>query len=95
MLEIGAKVEATGLKLRTGAQRYVLCQYNIPRSLLDAARTITPGKRAPTITALDDTDWIAVSSMVLKVDVAKVMDALSDVGATDILVLSIMNTRAG
>ena len=37
------------------AQSYVLCQYNIPRRLLPVARRLTPGKRAPTVTALDGT----------------------------------------
>ena len=75
------------------AQRYVLCQYNIPRNLVEEATKITPGKRAPTITALEDSEWVAVSSMVVKKDVAGVMDRLEGVGATDILVLGIENSR--
>lgn len=77
------------------AQRYVLCQYNVPRSKLSEATKITPGKRAPTITALEEADWVAVSSMVAKKTIATVMDDLSIVGATDILVLDIHNTRTG
>ena len=77
------------------AQKYLLCQYNIPRSLLSKAAAITPGKRAPTITALDEPDWVAVSSMVKKQDLAVVMDQLTEVGATDILCLQIINSRAG
>lgn len=75
------------------AQKYVLCQYNIPRQQLPAATTITPGKRAPTITALDTPDWVAVSAMVEKKKIATVMDNLVKVGATDVLVLDIHNTR--
>ncbi|KAI9739578.1 MAG: ATP phosphoribosyltransferase (ATP-PRTase) (ATP-PRT) [Cirrosporium novae-zelandiae] len=75
------------------AQRYVLCQYNVPRSLLPRATKITPGKRAPTITALEEQDWVAVSSMVEKVKIAGVMDELTEVGATDVLVLEIANSR--
>ncbi|KAM0244952.1 hypothetical protein ACHAQJ_010687 [Trichoderma viride] len=74
------------------AQRYVLCQYNIERSSIAAATEITPGKRAPTITSLDD-GWVAVSSMVEKKKIALVMDNLTRVGAHDILVLDIHNTR--
>ncbi|KAI9772321.1 MAG: ATP phosphoribosyltransferase (ATP-PRTase) (ATP-PRT) [Geoglossum simile] len=77
------------------AQKYVLCQYNIPRSLLEKATALTPGKRAPTINALEEPDWVAVSSMVSKVDIAVVMDKLEHVGATDILVLGIANSRTG
>ncbi|OQE31425.1 hypothetical protein PENSTE_c001G06509 [Penicillium steckii] len=75
------------------AQRFVLCQYNIPRSELATASKITPGKRAPTITALEEPEWVAVSSMVEKKRIATVMDELIKVGATDILVLNIANSR--
>ena len=75
------------------AQRYVLCQYNIPRTLLPQACQITPGKRAPTVTALEKNDWVAVSSMVSRREIAIVMDELTGVGATDILCLQIMNSR--
>ncbi|KAL1879661.1 ATP phosphoribosyltransferase (ATP-PRTase) (ATP-PRT) [Paecilomyces lecythidis] len=75
------------------AQRYVLCQYNIPREKLATASSITPGKRAPTVTALEDDGWVAVSSMVEKKSIATVMDQLTEVGATDILVLTIANSR--
>lgn len=75
------------------AQKYVLCQYNIPRDILHAASEITPGKRAPTITALEEDGWLAVSSMVEKKKIATVMDELTKVGATDILVINIANTR--
>lgn len=77
------------------AQKYVLCQYNIQRSKLAAATKITPGRRAPTINALEEEGWVAVSSMVEKKQIAPVMDQLTEVGATDILVLAIANTRAG
>ncbi|KAF4509729.1 hypothetical protein G6O67_003871 [Ophiocordyceps sinensis] len=75
------------------AQKYVLCQYNIERGRLPEARKITPGKRAATVTALDADDWVAISSMVEKKKIALVMDDLSRVGAHDILVLDIHNTR--
>ncbi|KAI9782472.1 MAG: ATP phosphoribosyltransferase (ATP-PRTase) (ATP-PRT) [Geoglossum umbratile] len=77
------------------AQKYVLCQYNVPRSILEAATKVTPGRRAPTINALEEPGWVAVSSMVLKKDIAVVMDKLEEVGATDILVLDIANSRTG
>jgi len=77
------------------AQKYVLCQYNIPRAELATASGITPGKRAPTITALEEEGWVAVSSMVEKKNIATVMDELSKVGASDILVLNIANSRTG
>lgn len=33
------------------AQKYVLCTYNVERALLPEAAKITPGKRAPTVSA--------------------------------------------
>ncbi|KAK8095781.1 HisG-domain-containing protein [Apiospora kogelbergensis] len=76
------------------AQKFVLCQYNIERSSLASASQIAPGKRAPTITTLDEEGWVAVSVMVEKKKIATVMDELTKVGATDILVLNIANTRS-
>ena len=76
------------------AQRYVLCQYNVARDKLQEATKITPGKRAPTITSLEEQGWVAVSSMVEKKRIASAMDELATVGATDILVLDISNSRA-
>ena len=76
------------------AQKYVLCTYNVPRVKLASAATITPGKRAPTVTQLEEEDgWVAVSAMVEKNTIATVMDKLEDIGATDILVLGISNSR--
>ncbi|KAM3546695.1 hypothetical protein MY1884_009743 [Beauveria asiatica] len=75
------------------AQKFVLCQYNVERSKLVEATKITPGKRAATITQLDAEGWVAVSSMVEKKKIALVMDKLTRVGAQDILVLDIHNTR--
>lgn len=62
---------------------------------METVSKITPGKRAPTITSLDDPNWMAVESMVLKEKIADVMDELKACGATDILVLNIANSRAG
>lgn len=75
------------------AQRYCLCTYNVPRSLLDKVSQVTPGKRAPTITALEEADWVAVQAMVERKKVANVMDELLELGATDILVTRIDNSR--
>ncbi|KAI9859668.1 MAG: ATP phosphoribosyltransferase (ATP-PRTase) (ATP-PRT) [Trichoglossum hirsutum] len=77
------------------AQKYVLCQYNVLRSELHAATRVTPGRRAPTVTSLEEPGWVAVSSMVLKKEIAVVMDELEKVGATDLLVLDIANSRTG
>lgn len=56
------------------AQKYVLCTYNVPRSKLSIISQITPGKRAPTVTSLEEDGWVAISVMVEKKTVADVMD---------------------
>jgi len=76
------------------AKRYVLCTYNVPRSFLPRVVKITPGKRAPTITALDDTEWVAVNAMVERRSIADKMDELEAAGCSDILVTEIINSRA-
>lgn len=73
--------------------RYVLCQYNIPRQALAKAIEITPARRAPTISPLDDEHWVGVSSMVEKRKVADVMDQLVEVGAEDVLLIRLDNCR--
>jgi len=86
---------ATRIRGVIGAQKFCLCQYNIPRKVLEAATKITPGARAPTVTALEMPDWVAVSSCVPTKMVATVMDQLTEVGAQDILVLKLQNSRIG
>lgn len=73
--------------------KYVLMMYNVSNECLEAAIKITPGKRSPTITALDDGLCKSVSALVLKKEQNKVMDQLHAVGATDILVLQLNNSR--
>jgi ATP phosphoribosyltransferase len=75
------------------AQKFVLCTYNIQRTKLDAAREITPGKRAPTIMNLEEDGWVAISVMVLKKEIGNVMDKLEAEGAEDILVIKLENSR--
>ena len=75
------------------AQKWVLCTYNIPRTKLDEVKGITPGKRAPTVTSLDGEDWVAVNVMVENKKIADTMDKLESLGAEDILVTKLENTR--
>ncbi|CBQ71296.1 probable ATP phosphoribosyltransferase [Sporisorium reilianum SRZ2] len=75
------------------ASKYVLCQYNVEKNHLPQALAITPGRRAATVSPLEDKDWNAVSSMVLKAEVATIMDKLEAIGASDILIVGINNCR--
>jgi ATP phosphoribosyltransferase len=73
--------------------KYVMVMYNISNDLMAQAIKITPGKKSPTITNLECGNLKAVSSLVLKKEVSEKMDALHDIGATDILVLDLKNSR--
>jgi len=75
------------------ASKYVICQYNITRAKLSAATKVTPGRRAPTISPLDEGDWVAVSVMVEKKKIAGIMDELGDIGAEDLFVFNLDNCR--
>jgi ATP phosphoribosyltransferase len=75
------------------ASKYVVCQYNAPRDKLADAMKLTPGRRAPTISALEEGGWVAVSSMVEKKKIASVMDELVTVGVQDIMVFNLDNCR--
>ncbi len=70
-----------------------MVMYNILNELMEEAIKITPGKKSPTITNLNCGTTKAVSSLVLKKEVSDKMDALQEVGATDILVLELQNSR--
>mmetsp|Transcript_3401 Transcript_3401/g.9513 ORF Transcript_3401/g.9513 Transcript_3401/m.9513 type:complete len:296 (+) Transcript_3401:104-991(+) len=75
------------------AIKYVMIMYNVSKDLMAEAIKITPGKKSPTITNLECGSTKSVSSLVLKKEVNDKMDALHDVGATDILVLELKNSR--
>lgn len=75
------------------ARQYVMMDYDIPAALVSKAAELTPGIEAPTISAMQNSDWVAVRSMVPKQDTNKVMDDLYDVGARAILVSAIHACR--
>lgn len=74
------------------AKKYVMVTYNCSVEVLEAVTKITPGKRSPTITNLTDGGH-AVSSLINKKDVVKIMDELHLAGARDILVFALSNSR--
>ena len=74
------------------ATKYNMVIYNVSNDILPKALGVTPGKRSPTITTLDD-GGKAVSALILKKEVGQKMDELKKIGATDILVLALSNSR--
>ena len=71
------------------ARDYVLVDYDIAAEHLAEATALTPGFESPTVSALHDSDWYAVRTMVAARDVHKTMDQLYEVGARAILVTNI------
>ncbi len=93
-------VEADGLEILirrlqgvVTARRYVLLDYDIPKSALDAACELTPGLESPTISPLQKSDWVAVRAMVPRKETNAVMDDLWAIGARGILVTDIHACR--
>nr|CAG8605673.1 12054_t:CDS:2 [Entrophospora candida] len=87
------KLITSRIKGVIAAKKYVLVNYNIERINLKQAAIITPGRQAPTVSPLEDGNWIQVQSMVCREEIAHVMDKLENIGATDILVLNFDNCR--
>lgn len=75
------------------ARNYSLLEYNIPRTKLTAAESITPGFNSPTVNALEDPDWCSVRAMVRQSELIVVMEQLEAIGATAILETQIANCR--
>lgn len=75
------------------ASQHVLCTYNILKSALPEAMKITPGRRAPTVSALEQDGWVAVSVMVKRKGMAEAMDQLVSVGAEDVIITKLDNCR--
>ena len=75
------------------ARQYVLMDYDLPASLLEQATAISPGIESPTVSPLQDADWVAVRAMVPRGEQHGVMDKLYALGARAILVSSIHAAR--
>jgi ATP phosphoribosyltransferase len=75
------------------ARKYVLLDYDIPKVHVDIACAITPGLESPTISPLQNLEWVAVRAMVPRRDTNRVMDELWAVGARGILVTDIHACR--
>jgi ATP phosphoribosyltransferase len=75
------------------ARQYVLMDYDIRVEHLEAASAVTPGIESPTISPLQDPEWVAVRSMVPRAETNHLMDALYELGARAILVTAIHAAR--
>ncbi|MFM7108740.1 MAG: ATP phosphoribosyltransferase, partial [Planctomycetaceae bacterium] len=75
------------------ARGWSLLEYNVPRSRLAEAETITPGFDSPTVMQLEDQAWCAVRAMVKRGEVHAVMERLEAIGASAIIETRIANCR--
>ena len=75
------------------ARQYVLMDYDVKVEHLANATAVTPGLESPTISPMQDPEWVAVRAMVPRADTNQVMDELYEVGARAILVSSIHAAR--
>jgi ATP phosphoribosyltransferase len=75
------------------ARQFVLMDYDVPKRFLEAAAAVTPGLESPTISPMQDPDWVAVRAMVPRADTNQVMDELYEIGARAILVSAVHAAR--
>ncbi|WP_353827650.1 ATP phosphoribosyltransferase [Agromyces sp. SYSU T0242] len=75
------------------ARQYVLLDYDVPVSALEAATAAAPGFESPTVSPLHDPEWVAVRVMIPRVETNQVMDELYALGARAILVSAIHAAR--
>lgn len=75
------------------AREYVIFDYDCPRDLVEQASKITPGIESPTISPLQDPEWVAIRALVKATDMNSRMDELYALGARAILVSSIHAAR--
>ncbi|MFN8098153.1 MAG: ATP phosphoribosyltransferase [Dermatophilaceae bacterium] len=75
------------------ARHYVLLDYDCPVDMVEKACAVTPGLESPTVSPLQNADWVAVRAMVPRAQTNRVMDALYDLGARAILVTDIAACR--
>jgi ATP phosphoribosyltransferase len=75
------------------ARDYVMIEYDVPRSELKQACTITPGIESPTVAPLNDPAWVAVKAMTRRKGINGIMDDLAALGAKGIMVTDIRTCR--
>ena len=75
------------------ARKFVLMDYDLEESKLEAAVAVAGGIESPTVSPLREDGWVAVRVMVLADEANEVMNKLADLGARAILVTAIHAAR--
>jgi ATP phosphoribosyltransferase len=70
-----------------------MIEYDIEKQNLEAGCKLTPGIESPTVSPLNNSDWVAVKSMIAKKEINDIMDKLYEIGAKGIIVSSIFSCR--
>ncbi|SEA03651.1 MULTISPECIES: ATP phosphoribosyltransferase [unclassified Mycobacterium] len=75
------------------ARRYVMVDYDCPRTALVQACALTPGIESPTVSPLADDGWVAVRALVARTGLNLTMDKLKALGAVAILATELAACR--
>lgn len=75
------------------ARKFVIMDYDLPETQLEAAIAVAGGIESPTVSPLRDEDWVAVRVMVPSDEANTIMDKLYELGARAILVTAIHAAR--
>lgn len=75
------------------AREYVVLDYDCPAAIVEQATRITPGIESPTISPLQDPEWVAVRALVRSNDINAKMDELYELGARALLVSALHAAR--
>lgn len=75
------------------ASEFCMLSYNLPKNKLGKAKKISPGREAPTVSVLDDPEWLSVSALVKIGDTNDIMDALTELGARSMVMFAVSNCR--
>lgn len=75
------------------ARSYVMMDYDVPNSSMEAAVALTPGIESPTVAPLQREGWFAVRAMVPRNGAQRLMDELYAIGARAILLTDIHACR--
>jgi ATP phosphoribosyltransferase len=75
------------------AREYVILDYDCPAAIVEQATRITPGIESPTISPLQDPEWVAVRALVKSNDINAKMDELYELGARALLVSALHAAR--
>jgi len=91
----GAATDALKTRLNSVmvAQNYLMMDYNVEATNLDATVGIAPGVEGPTVSALAKDGWLAVRALVPRKGAHRLMDRMYDAGARGILLTELAACR--